>query len=137
MIALNIGNPRKFPFLDPPAQRSISDGFRLLRELGAINKHDLLTSRGRIMARLPFDPCISRIIVEAAALGALHEVTIISAALSIQDPRTRPADKEKAAENAQQVFIDRQSDFLTLLNISFSQNKNSPVLVFSLAIWIT
>ncbi len=130
MIALKIGNPRKFEFLDPPAQRTISDGFRLLRELGAINNLDRLTARGRIMARLPFDPCIARIIVEAAAQGALREVTIISAALSIQDPRTRPADKEKAADNAQQVFIDSKSDFLTLLNIwnrwqEFSDNKFS------------
>ena len=82
------------------------------------------------MSRLPLDPCIARIIVEGAEQGALGEITIICAALSIQDPRTRPAEKEKLADQAQQQFIDNRSDFLTLLNIwnswqEFSNNKFS------------
>jgi ATP-dependent helicase HrpA len=117
MIALDLGNPRTFPFLDPPAPRAVNDGFRTLRELGAIDSRDQLTARGRIMARLPLDPCIARIILEGAAQGALREITVICAALSIQDPRTRPVDKEKLASEAQQQFIDKRSDFLTLLNI--------------------
>ena len=130
MIALNLGSPRTFPFLDPPASRTVHDGFRSLRELGAIDSHDRLTTRGRIMARLPLDPCIARIIVEGAARGALSEMIIICSALSIQDPRTRPAEKEKLADAAQQQFIDKQSDFLTLLTLwnswqTFSDGKFS------------
>jgi ATP-dependent helicase HrpA len=130
MISLRLGNPRQFPFLEPPTPRAINDGFRILRELGAIDRHDQLTARGRIMSRLPLDPCIARIIVEGAEQGALGEITIICAALSIQDPRTRPAEKEKLADQAQQQFIDNRSDFLTLLNIwnswqDFSQNTFS------------
>ncbi len=117
MIALGLGNPRTFPFLDPPTGRAISEGFRTLKELGAINRKDQLTDRGRIMARLPLDPSIARIIIEGARQGALREIIIICSALSIQDPRTRPADKEQQAAMAQKVFLDTRSDFLSLLNI--------------------
>ncbi len=117
MISLGLGDPRRFPFLDPPSPRAISDGFRQLHELGAIDSRDRLTERGRIMARLPLDPRIARIIIEGANQNSLREITIISAALSIQDPRMRPAEKEKLADQARQHFIDKQSDFLSLLNI--------------------
>lgn len=117
MISLGLGDPRRFPFLDPPSPRAISDGFRQLHELGAIDSRDRLTGRGRIMARLPLDPRIARIIIEGAERNALRETTIICAALSIQDPRMRPAEKEKLADQAQAQFIDKQSDFLSLLNI--------------------
>lgn len=117
MIDLKLGHPAKFPFLDRPAQRTVNDGFRLLRELGATNEGDRLTARGRIMARLPLDPCIARTLIEGGRQGALREIAILCAALSIQDPRTRPANKEKEAEQAQQQFIDTRSDFLTLLTI--------------------
>ena len=117
MIALGLGDPRTFPFIDPPTGRAIREGFRSLKELGAINKKERLTRRGRIMARLPLDPRIARIIVEGARQGALREIIVICSALSIQDPRTRPAEKEQQAARAQQGFIDGRSDFLTLLNI--------------------
>ncbi|HEB69451.1 MAG TPA: ATP-dependent RNA helicase HrpA [Desulfobulbus sp.] len=117
MISLRLGDPRRFPFLDPPTPRAISDGFRQLHELGAIDSRDRLTEHGRIMARLPLDPRIARIIIEGAERNALRETTIICAALSIQDPRMRPAEKEKLADQAQEQFIDKQSDFLSLLNI--------------------
>ncbi len=117
MISLGLGDPRRFPFLDPPSPRAISDGFRQLHELGAIDARDRLTERGRIMARLPLDPRIARIIIEGANQNSLRETIIICAALSIQDPRMRPAEKEKLADQAQAQFIDKQSDFLSLLNI--------------------
>ncbi len=117
MISLGLGDPRTFPFLDPPAGRTIREGFRRLKELGAINHKDQLTKRGKIMARLPLDPSIARIIIEGAQRGALREMIIICSALSIQDPRTRPANKEQQATQAQKIFIDPRSDFLSLLNI--------------------
>ena len=117
MISLGLGDPRTFPFLDPPTGRAIREGFRRLKELGAIDHKERITKRGRIMARLPLDPAISRIIIEGAQRGALREMIIICSALSIQDPRIRPAEKEQQAAEAQKVFLDPRSDFLCLLNI--------------------
>lgn len=117
MISLRLGDPGNFPFIDPPASRAIHDGYRTLRELGAISQNNMLTPRGRIMAGLPLDPRISRMIIEGAELGALREVIIIAAVLSIQDPRIRPVDKKEQARQAQQIFIHKGSDFLTYINI--------------------
>ncbi|MDH3329496.1 MAG: ATP-dependent RNA helicase HrpA, partial [Desulfobulbaceae bacterium] len=117
MISLQLGDPREFPFIDPPSTNSIRDGFRVLLELGAISAENKLTRRGRIMAGLPLDPSISRIIIEATELGSLREIKIIAAGLSIQDPRIRPADKEEKADEKHRLFADKRSDFLGLLNI--------------------
>ncbi len=117
MISLNLGDPEKFPFLDPPFKNAIREGYRLLRELGAINNSQKLTQRGRIMADLPIDPCIARIIIEAKENNCLREIKIISAALAIQDPRIRPADHEKEADTAHRQFSHPHSDFMVLLNI--------------------
>lgn len=121
MISLNLGEPADFPFLDPPPGNAIRDGFRILQELGALGGRSEgkqhLTARGRLMARLPLDPRISRIILEGQALGVGAESLVLAAALSIQDPRVRPLDMEHKADEAHRQFIDRQSDFLTLLNI--------------------
>ncbi len=117
MIALNLGDPRRFPFIDPPSPGAIREGFRVLHELGALDQHDRITDRGRIMARLPLDPRISRIIIEGAELGALREVRIIAAALSIQDPRIRPAEQEAKADEAHRRFRHEKSDFLTYVTI--------------------
>jgi len=117
MISLALGDPEKFPFLDPPFKNAIREGYQLLRELGAIDDHKKLTRRGRIMADLPIDPCIARIIIEAKDHNCLREVKIISAALAIQDPRIRPADHEKEADMAHQLFSHPHSDFMVLLNI--------------------
>lgn len=117
MISLRLGDPREFPFIDPPAPRSIRDGYGSLHELGAITPANRLTPRGRIMARLPLDPGISRIIIEGAELGALREVKVIAAGLSIQDPRIRPADKEDQADEMHRRFRVKNSDFLSLLMI--------------------
>jgi len=117
MINLHLGDPGKFPFIDPPPAVAIREGYRLLRELGAIAGEQQLTANGRLMARLPLDPRISRIIIESSALGSAREITILAAALSIQDPRVRPPDKEHKADEVHRQFVDKKSDFLTLLNI--------------------
>ena len=117
MIALGLGNPASFPFIDPPHRSAIRDGYALLRELGAISDRNQLTAHGRIMAELPIDPCIARIIIEAAGNNCLREIKVIASALAIQDPRIRPAEKEKDADAAHKLFAHPHSDFLALLNI--------------------
>ncbi|WP_035273298.1 ATP-dependent RNA helicase HrpA [Desulfogranum japonicum] len=117
MVSLQLGEPEHFPFVDPPSPRSVHEGYRTLKELGAINADGNLTQNGRLMATLPLDPCISRIILESANRNALREITVIAAALSIQDPRVRPLDLEFKADEAHRQFADKQSDFLSLLNI--------------------
>ncbi len=117
MISLRLGNPYDFPFPEPPAKKTIRDGYQRLHELGALTPRGSLTQYGRLMAELPIDPVISRIIIEAAARNCLPEITIIAAALAIQDPRTRPAEKEKMADDAHRNFTHPRSDFLVLLHI--------------------
>jgi ATP-dependent helicase HrpA len=116
MIALDLGNPEEFPFLDPPQKGAIREGYQLLSELGAIADQRRLTATGRIMADLPIDPCIARIIIAARDNGCLREITVLAAVLAIQDPRIRPLDKEKEADQAHKAFLHPQSDFITLLN---------------------
>ena len=117
MISLHLPEPHNFPFIDPPAPKAIKDGFRILQELGALNSQHRLTQRGRIMARLPLDPRISRMIIEGADLGVLRETTIIAAALAIQDPRVQPPDKLEKARQAHRAFNYLGSDVMTLVNI--------------------
>ncbi|MDH4332593.1 MAG: ATP-dependent RNA helicase HrpA [Desulfobulbaceae bacterium] len=115
MTSLRLGDPARFPFLDPPSGRAIQDGYGLLTELGALDRQRRLTAHGRLMARLPLDPRISRMIIEARDQNALREVTVIAAGLSIQDPRVRPLDKEAAADAAHARFVKTPSDFLFFL----------------------
>ena len=131
MLKLKLGHPAAFPFIDSPNPKSIRDGFEILKELGAItlekNKKSedpgdgepgvRLTERGRRMARLPMDPRIARILMEAEKEGCVEEVTVIASGLCIQDPRDRPVDEEGRADAAHRIFIDPTSDFLTLLRI--------------------
>ena len=117
MAALRLGDPLRFPFVDPPKRRAVNDGYKLLTELGAINSRRQLTARGRLMARLPLDPRISRMIIQADRLNCLTEVCVIAAALSIQDPRVRPAEREKEADAAHARFLSDRSDFLTFINL--------------------
>lgn len=126
MVNLKLGKPEQFPFVDAPLPRAIRKGFQTLIELGALKKSHGLTQDGRLMATLPLDPCISKIIIEGGKRNALKETTIIAAALSVQDPRVRPLEKEQKADEAHRQFLDKRSDFLTLLNIwneLFQQEK--------------
>ncbi len=128
MIALRLGDIEKFPFIDPPHPKSIRDGIDLLLELGAIvprqgNKKKksgggyVLTPNGRIMAGMPVDPRLSRMLIEAREQGCLTEMAIIVSVLSIQDPRERPTEKAQTADQKHAPFKDPYSDFITLLNI--------------------
>jgi len=117
MVSLGLGDPFDFPFLDPPSRAAINEGYRTLDELGALTRQKTLTGYGKIMAGLPIDPVISRIIIEANRLDCLSEILVIAAAMAIQDPRIRPADKEQVADAAHRTFVENRSDFLVLLNI--------------------
>ncbi|MGV1098616.1 ATP-dependent RNA helicase HrpA [Thiovibrio sp. JS02] len=117
MTALRLGEPAKFPFVDPPSGRAIQDGYALLAELGALDRQRRLTQEGRLMARLPLDPRISRMIIEARDNNALREVAVIASALSSQDPRVRPADKEAEADAAHARFAKVPSDFFFFLEL--------------------
>jgi ATP-dependent helicase HrpA len=114
MAAARLGDVRKFPFVDPPDPRAITDGVKLLEELNAV-KDDRLTETGRQMARLPVDPRIARMIVESGKQGCAREILIIAAALSIQDPRERPSENQQAADTAHRRFTQPESDFLAFL----------------------
>ena len=122
MLDLQLGLPGEFPFLDPPNPRSIKDGLALLKELAAVEFKEgedgpRLTKLGRAMARLPLDPCLSRMILEARERGVAGPVTVIAAALSIQNPRLRPPGQEQEADQAHRRFLAPASDFITLLNL--------------------
>ncbi|MEW5901557.1 MAG: ATP-dependent RNA helicase HrpA, partial [Acidobacteriota bacterium] len=120
MIDLGLGHPSQFPFVDLPNPKNIKDGYETLLELGAATgsgREYELTPAGRKMARMPLDPRISRLLLEAEKEDCLREVAIIASALSIRDPRERPPDKAGLADQAQASFAHPDSDFLTLLNI--------------------
>ena len=120
MMDLNLGHPAKFPFVDKPTARMIEDGFETLVELGAVRKRGpdfLLTDRGRRMARIPLDPRLSRMLIEAVSENCLREIAVIASAQSIRDPRERPPEKAAQADACHAPFRDPDSDFLTLLNI--------------------
>ncbi|HZA84169.1 MAG TPA: ATP-dependent RNA helicase HrpA, partial [Actinomycetes bacterium] len=117
MTSLGLGDLAAFPFIDPPDRRSVKDGVDLLQELGAVQESGRLTPVGRRLAKLPVDPRLARMIVEADRLGCAREVLVIVAALSIQDPRERPVDARQAADEHHARFADKGSDFLTWLNL--------------------
>lgn len=117
MSALKLGEVQDFPFLDPPDARSIRDGVQLLQELGAFDSSGALTEVGKRLARLPLDPRIGRMILAAHDENCVREVLVIAAALSIPDPRERPADREEAARQKHARFADEQSDFVSYLNL--------------------
>lgn len=114
---LRLGHLTEFPFIDAPDFKMIADGYQLLIELQALDEGQNLTKIGRIMAHLPIDVQLARVLIQANRLGALRELLIIVAALSIQDPRERPLEWSQAADKAHQKFADDESDFITLLNL--------------------
>src|SRR5919197_1450232 len=115
--SLGLGAVEDFPFLDRPAPRAIADGYALLAELGAVDEQKELTSVGREVARLPLDPRVARMLVAARDEGALEQVLIIAAALSVQDPRERPIERAAAADERHARFADECSDFLAYLKL--------------------
>ncbi|MGW9072948.1 ATP-dependent RNA helicase HrpA [Streptomyces yangpuensis] len=127
MTAAGLGEIEKFPFIDPPDHRNIRDGVQLLQELGALEtgeksspegrKGQRLTQMGRKLSQLPVDPRLARMVIEADKNNCVREVMVIAAALSIQDPRERPSDKQTQADQHHARFKDETSDFLSFLNM--------------------
>nr|WP_275668458.1 ATP-dependent RNA helicase HrpA [Pseudoalteromonas sp. Isolate3] len=122
MLGLGLGDMQQFPFVQAPDSRNINDGLTLLEELEAIkpakrHKKTELTKSGRSLSRLPVDPRLAKMVLTADSLGALREVIIIVAALSIQDPRERPQEKRGAADEKHGRFDDPDSDFIAFLNL--------------------
>ena len=124
MTALGLTDIASFPFVDAPDQRHIQDGIRLLEELQAFEFKKTkngeireLTQIGRQLAQLPIDPRLGRMVIEAAKNGSLHEVMMIVSALSIQDPRERPQEKQQSADDKHRRFADKESDFLAFVNL--------------------
>ena len=124
MVALHLGNITKFPFIDPPQMRQVTDGIRLLEEVGAINDAKgkgtdeiELTKIGVALSKIPADPRLSRMLVQADKEGALSEVLVIVSALAVMDPRERPLDKQEQSRQAHHRFDDEKSDFLSYLNL--------------------
>ncbi|MGN8258305.1 ATP-dependent RNA helicase HrpA [Pseudomonas sp. SMSB3] len=117
MLHLRLGAIDAFPFIEPPDGKAISDGFNLLQELSAVNRENQLTPIGRQLARLPIDPRLGRMLLEGARLGSLQEVLIVTSALSVQDPRERPPERQQAADQAHAQWKDVDSDFAALVNL--------------------
>jgi ATP-dependent helicase HrpA len=132
MTSLGLGDIARFPFVDPPDARNVRSGVVLLEELGALSTGDRATSAvsgrsrsrkprltgiGRKLARLPIDPQLGRMLLAADRLGCLRDVLVITAALSIQDPRERPADQQAHADQLHARFRDQRSDFIAWLNL--------------------
>ncbi len=125
MAALKLGDIEDFPFVEPPEDKMIRDGKNSLFEVDALDKQGQLTDTGRQLAKIPADPKLARMLLAAAELSCLTEVAIIVSALSIQDPRDKPADKLPQAEAKHAQFKAEESDFLTLLNLwnTFEEQK--------------
>jgi len=117
MKALHLGNVDDFPFLEAPSRRAITDGYQLLQELGAVDDDNELTALGRELSKLPLDPRVGRMILEARTRGALDEVMVIASALSVQDVRDRPLEAQAQADQAHAKFDDDKSEFTGYLKL--------------------
>jgi ATP-dependent helicase HrpA len=117
MVDSGLGRVSDFDFIDMPDSRQWSDGYKLLQELLALDEQQKLTQLGRQMAAIPADPRLARMLISAAQFGCISEVLVIVSALSIQDPRERPQDKQQAADQAHSKYKDTDSDFVSFLHI--------------------
>ncbi len=117
MKSLHLGSVEEFPFLEPPPRKAITDGYALLAELNAVDDDNALTTIGQELAKLPLDPRVGRMILEARQRQALNEVLVIAAALSVQDVRDRPLDKQQAADEKHKLFDDEKSEFAGTLKL--------------------
>ncbi len=127
MLVLRLGDITEFPFVEPPEQRQINDGFHLLFELQAVDSNRRITRLGKDMARFPVDLRFARMLMAAGATGCLTELLTITSALSVQDPRDRPHDHQQAADQAHRNHWDQQSDFMALVNLwrTYEQERQS------------
>jgi len=116
-LTLKLGAIDEFPFIDPPRDEAIRDGFRTLHEIGAVDERRQLTQLGRKLSKMPVDPRVGRMVFAADNENCLSEILIIAAALEIQDPRVRPPEKRQAADAAHEKFRDETSDFMSLLTL--------------------
>nr|WP_177216216.1 ATP-dependent RNA helicase HrpA [Xenorhabdus koppenhoeferi] len=123
MTSIGLGDVSAFPFVQAPDKRNVQDGVRLLEELGAIDPESLsqevyqLTPMGHQLSKLPIDPRLARMVLEAKAHGCVREVMVIASALSIQDPRERPLEKQQASDEKHRRFADKDSDFIAYLKL--------------------
>jgi ATP-dependent helicase HrpA len=117
MKSLRLGDVARFPFLEAPSPRAIADGYQLLNELGAVDDANELTQTGAELSRLPLDPRVGRMILEARSRGALEEVLVIASALSVQDVRDRPMEAQQQADQAHSKFDDDKSEFSGYLRL--------------------
>ena len=117
MLSLGIRDVERFPFIDPPDRRHVNDGLRLLRELGAVDAEGDLTKIGRRLARLPLDPRIGRMLLEAQVLGCVADLLVIASFLSVPDPRDWSSGRKSTAQSALGRFTDTRSDFLGIVNL--------------------
>lgn len=117
MKSLGLGRVEDFAFIDPPPRRAVVDGYQLLHELGAVDEANELTPMGAELARLPLDPRVGRMILEARHREALAEVLVIASAMSVQDVRDRPLEHQQAADQAHKKFDDEKSEFTGLLKL--------------------
>ncbi|RUM93292.1 MAG: ATP-dependent RNA helicase HrpA [Thiomicrospira sp.] len=117
MTQMKLGSVKHFPFIEPPEDKAINDGFRQLHEIGALDEKRRLTESGRQLAKLPLDPRMAKMVLEGQKNGVLAEVLIIAAAISIQDPRDMNESNRQAANQVHKVFEDPRSDFLFFLNL--------------------
>ncbi len=127
MTALKLGDIERFPFVEPPENKMIRDGVKVLHEINALDDNERLTQVGRQLAKLPIDPKLARMLLAADKLQCLSEVAIIVSGLSIQDPREKPSDKLQQAESKHLAYRGENSDFLSFLNLwnSFEEKKHS------------
>jgi ATP-dependent helicase HrpA len=117
MKSLHLGDVEQFPFIDPPQRRAIADGYQLLNELGAVDDANDLTPMGMELSRLPLDPRVGRMILEARERQSLDEILVIASALSVQDVRDRPMEAQQAADQAHVKFDDDRSEFSGYLKL--------------------
>lgn len=117
MKTLGLGQVDDFPFLEPPPRKAIADGYQLLTELGAVDEANELTAMGRELGKLPLDPRVGRMILEARSREALAEILVIASALSGQDVRDRPMEQQQAADEKHKKFDDEKSEFLGYLKL--------------------
>ena len=117
MKSLRLGDIDAFPFVEMPERKMIGDGYKLLEELGAVDDQRRLTNTGKQLAKLPLDPRVARMVLAARDENCLSEVLVIASALSVQEPRERPHEKQQAADEKHKQFADARSDFLAYLNL--------------------